>query len=238
MRASVSASKLRRRRRVCLEVLEDRQLLATITVNTTADDTTAGFDALAPRGDRGLERHTGRLVAEHAGAGAGERGRRVYEHYRLQHPHDRPGIQCDNRGLDDRGAIGAADDQHQRGDHRWLQPARASKNTLAQGDNAKLAIALDGATAGSINGLTVGQTGSQVRGLDIENFAQAGVLITGTGVQVAGCFIGTDPTGETAAPNGAGVILENSSNMIGGPNVADRNVLSGAEGMGVQYFDE
>ena len=42
MRASVFASKLRRRRRMSLDVLEDRQLLATITVNTTADDTTAG----------------------------------------------------------------------------------------------------------------------------------------------------------------------------------------------------
>jgi hypothetical protein len=41
MRASVFASKLRRRTRMSIEVLEDRQLLATITVNTTADDTTA-----------------------------------------------------------------------------------------------------------------------------------------------------------------------------------------------------
>ena len=34
--------KLRRKKRTQLEVLEDRQLLATITVNTTADSTTAG----------------------------------------------------------------------------------------------------------------------------------------------------------------------------------------------------
>ena len=39
------------------------------------------------------------------------------------------------------------------------------------------------------------------------------MLITAGGnVQVAGCFIGTDPTGETAAPNGTGVEIENSSN--------------------------
>ena len=63
------------------------------------------------------------------------------------------------------------------------------------------------------------------------------MLITAGGnVQVAGCFIGTDPTGETAAPNGAGVVLENSFNLIGGPNVGDRNVLSGAEGLTVQYW--
>ena len=62
------------------------------------------------------------------------------------------------------------------------------------------------------------------------------MLITGTGVQVAGCFIGTDPTGETAAPNGTGVELENSSNTIGGPNVGDRNVISGAVGLGVHFW--
>ena len=84
----------------------------------------------------------------------------------------------------------------------YSQPG-ASKNTLAQGDNAKLAIAINGASQGSFNGLTIAQQGSQVLGLDIENFLERGVLITAGGnVQVAGCFIGTDPTGETAAPNG------------------------------------
>src|SRR6202034_476561 len=36
------APKLRRRKRMSVEVLEDRQLLATITVNTTADNTGVG----------------------------------------------------------------------------------------------------------------------------------------------------------------------------------------------------
>ena len=59
------------------------------------------------------------------------------------------------------------------------------------------------------------------------------MLITAGGsVQVAGCFIGTDPTGETAAPNGTGVVIENSFNMIGGPNVGDRNVISGSAQLG------
>ncbi len=53
-------------------------------------------------------------------------------------------------------------------------------------------------------------------------------MVTAAGnVQVAGCFIGTDPTGETAAPNGTGLQIENSSNLIGGPNVGDRNIISG-----------
>ena len=56
----------------------------------------------------------------------------------------------------------------------YSQPG-ASENTLAQGDNAKLAIAINGASLGTIDGLTIGQQGSQVFGLDIENFVDAGV---------------------------------------------------------------
>ena len=116
----------------------------------------------------------------------------------------------------------------------YSQPG-ASKNTLALGDNAKLVIALDGSSHVSLNGLTLAQQGSKVLGLDIKNFVNAGVLITAGGnVQVGGCFIGTDPTGETAAANGIGVQIENSSNMIGAPDVGDRNVISGnAQGDGI-----
>src|SRR5262249_10956602 len=47
-KVSNSASKSRRRNRFSVEVLEDRQLLATITVNTTADETAAN-STLSPR---------------------------------------------------------------------------------------------------------------------------------------------------------------------------------------------
>lgn len=78
------------------------------------------------------------------------------------------------------------------------------------------------------NGLTIAQQGSQVFGLDIENCNGAGVLVTAPGnVQVAGCFIGTNPSGETSAQNIWGVEIENSSNLIGGSNVGDRNLISG-----------
>ncbi len=216
-----------------LEVLEDRQLMATITVNTAADPATPGT-TLSLR--EAIEVSNGTLPVSSLSTQEQEQVT---------------------------GAVGASntigfnipttDSGYNPATGVWtiaVQSALptistnaaiingysqtgASKNTLAQGDNARLTIAIDGTTAGS-NGLTIDQQGSQVLGLDIENFYEAGVLITAGGnVQVAGCFIGTDPTGETAAPNGAGVILENSSNTIGGPNVADRNVLSGAEGLGV-----
>ena len=75
-------------------------------------------------------------------------------------------------------------------------------------------------------------------GLDIENFVD-GVLITAGGsVQVAGCFIGTDPTGETAASNVTGVVVENSFNLIGGPNVGDRNVISGSANFGATSYHD
>ncbi len=237
MRASFSASKSRRRRRVCLEVLEDRQLLSIITVNTTADNTTPGA-TLSLR--QAIEVSDGTLAVS---ALSTQEQAQVSGAVGATNTIDF-NIPTTDQGYNATTGVWTIAVQSALPTvstsaaiiNGYSQPG-ASKNTLAQGDNAKLAIALDGATAGSINGLTIGQQGSQIIGLDIENFYEAGVLITGTGVQVAGCFIGTDATGETAAPNAAGVILENSSNMIGGPNVADRNVLSGAAGIGVQYFE-
>ncbi len=109
----------------------------------------------------------------------------------------------------------------------YSQPG-ATENTLAQGDNAKLAIAINGAGLGTITGLTIGQQGSQVVRARHREFPLRRCRDHGAGnVQVAGCFIGTDPTGETAAPNATGVVIQNSSNLIGGPNVGDRNVISG-----------
>jgi hypothetical protein len=119
----------------------------------------------------------------------------------------------------------------------YSQPG-SSQNTLAHGDDAKLTIALDGGMKG-FDGLTLGQPGSQVSGLDIEQFQKGVVITAGGDVQVAGCFIGTDPTGENDASNGNGVVIDNSSNLIGGPNIADRNVISGNIGnVGIYVPDQ
>ncbi len=217
-----------------VEVLENRQLLATITVNTTGDqsapDSTMSLRQAILVSDgtlavSSLSTQEQALVSGAVGASntIGFDIPTMDSGYNAATGVWTIAVQSALPTLSTNAAI--IDGYSQAG---------ASKNTLAQGDNAKLVIALDGASEGS-NGLVIGQQGSQVLGLDIENFYEAGVLITAGGnVQVAGCFIGTDPTGEIAAPNGAGVVLENSSNTIGGPNVADRNVLSGSEGLGVQ----
>ena len=221
-----------------LEVLEDRQLLATITVNTAADPATPGT-TLSLR--EAIEVSNGTLAvsslstqAQAQVSGAVGTSNTIGFNIPTTDAGYNPAtgvwtiaVQSALPTISTNAAI-----------INGYSQTGASKNTLAQGDNAKLTIAIDGTTAGAVNGLTIDQQGSRVLGLDIENFYAAGVLITAGGnVQVAGCFIGTDPTGETAAPNGAGVVLENSFNMIGGPNVGDRNVLSGAEGLTVQYWE-
>ena len=108
----------------------------------------------------------------------------------------------------------------------------ASQNSAALSDNAVLKVAVDGAVLGNSPGLVIDSTNSEVMGLDIENFAYKGVEITGQGIQVSGCFIGTDSTGKTAAPNAVGVSLEGSDNTIGGTTLTDRNIISGNNAAG------
>ncbi len=110
--------------------------------------------------------------------------------------------------------------------------ASANTNAFGAADNAVIAIALDGALAPAIaNGLDIeNHTGTVIRGLNIRNFAQNGVLLGGTGGghTIAGCFIGTDNLGAAAAGNSAdGVLVNNANNTIGGVAAADRNIISG-----------
>ena len=219
-----------------VEVLEDRQLLATITVNTTADGTTPD-STLSLR--QAIEVSDGTLAVsslstQEQAQVSGAVGTSNTIGFNI--PTTDSGYNAAtgvwtiavNSALPTISTNAAII-------NGYSQPG-AFENTLAQGDNAKLVIAIDGAGLGTINGLTIAQPGSQVFGLDIENFIGDGVLITAAGnVQVAGNFIGTDPTGETAAPNENGVVIENSSNLIGGPSVGNRNVISGnsTDGYGV-----
>jgi CSLREA domain-containing protein len=218
---------------VQIEVLEDRQLLSTITVNSTADDTTPDA-TLSLR--EAIEVSNGTLPVsslstQEQALVSGPVGSTNTIDFNV--PKTDPGYNATTgvwtiapgSNLPTITKNAAIIDG-------YSQPG-ASKNSLAIGDNAKLVIALNGAGASAYNGLTIDQPGSRVSGLDIENFSVDGVRITAAGnVQVAGCFIGTDATGETAAGNGIDVQLDNSSNQIGGGNVADRNVISASDGQG------
>ncbi len=107
----------------------------------------------------------------------------------------------------------------------------ASPNTLTVGDNAVLNIVVSGSLAGSVDGLVIAAGNSTVRGLAIDNFAAApdgGLVLNGSGNDdVMGNFIGTDVSGESAAPHSNGIVTASPGNVIGGIAPADRNIISG-----------
>jgi titin len=121
----------------------------------------------------------------------------------------------------------------------YTQPG-ASPNTLLTGDNAVLAIELNGASAGAgTRGFTINSSGSgsTVRGLVINRFGGDGIALEpASGNRIEGNFIGTNAAGNAALKNGQdgvqisqfGVPISGASNnTIGGPTAAARNIISG-----------
>ncbi len=95
------------------------------------------------------------------------------------------------------------------------------------------------------HGLTVSTTGSgtTIRNLVVNNFADDGIYIDADDVSVFGCFIGTDATGTMAAPNqgfGVHVFGGNGTHIggatSGGPCTGDCNVISGAISSNANVF--
>jgi uncharacterized repeat protein (TIGR01451 family) len=114
----------------------------------------------------------------------------------------------------------------------------SSPNTLVNGDNAVLAIELNGSSAGS-SGLVIQQngSGSTVRGLIINRFQFQGVLINpaSAGNTIEGNFIGTGVAGASALGNLAGLFINGArNNTIGGTALRARNLISGNRGSGIQ----
>ncbi len=104
----------------------------------------------------------------------------------------------------------------------YTQPG-ASRNTLAEGDNAVLLIDIE-RNANSEAGvdLVVQGGNTTIRGLVLSN---AGISIVENGGNVIeGNFVGTDPAGTVATAGGVS-IFASSNNRIGGITPADRNVL-------------
>ncbi len=117
----------------------------------------------------------------------------------------------------------------------YTQPG-ASANTLplAQGTNAVILIELDGqGAAQGPAGLFLSAAGTVVRGLSIAHWTSE-ISVDHPNCVIAGNFLGIDAAG-TAHPNpdhysGTGVTLIYSGTtgtQVGGPNPADRNVISG-----------
>jgi hypothetical protein len=90
-------------------------------------------------------------------------------------------------------------------------------------------IQLNGSSAGSSTDGLVDVVGSSlIEGLTIDNYGGDGIIMEGSGSIVRGCFIGTNATGTTAAPNkGSGIYIWGSGNRIGSTTTGMGNVISG-----------
>ncbi|MBN2292102.1 MAG: hypothetical protein JXM70_06735 [Pirellulales bacterium] len=109
--------------------------------------------------------------------------------------------------------------------------------TTQDGFDGTPVIELDGSAAS--NGLWVAADGCTVRGLAINRFGWAGIVLVSDNNTVEGNYIGTDIAGTSDAGNLFGVVIASSSgNRIGtngdGANDAgERNVISGNDEAGI-----
>ncbi|MGB7307177.1 MAG: DUF4347 domain-containing protein, partial [Burkholderiaceae bacterium] len=96
---------------------------------------------------------------------------------------------------------------------------------------------------GSSNGLVITATAdnSEVRGLVIRNFSDAGISINSgaNGVTIAGNYIGSldvngNDAGASEQNNLSGIWLQGANATIGGSNPADRNIISGNGSFGIR----
>jgi parallel beta-helix repeat protein len=102
------------------------------------------------------------------------------------------------------------------------------------GTNAKLLIELNGTNAGS-NGLAINTSDVVVKGLVINRFS-TGIFIffDGSGAEIKGNFIGTDPSGTSDLGNNTGVTaFGGGANIIGGREAAAHNLISGNNSQGL-----
>ncbi len=122
----------------------------------------------------------------------------------------------------------------------------ASVNSLAQGNNAKLKIIIngnnysvgDGFVTGNGLHFVAGSSNSVVMGLVINQWLANGILIDGTagsvnGVSIIGNFIGTDSTGMIEMSNRSGIGILGKTNpcagtIIGTTASANRNIINGS----------
>ena len=124
----------------------------------------------------------------------------------------------------DPAGLGATDD-HRRSGHRRDDRARFRRRAGGRG--------FDGTDAGAgVSGLVISAGGSTVRGLVVNRFGQAGIVLqTGDGNLVAGNYVGIDATGSLDRGNTAvGIHVMSSGNTIGGATAGDRNVVAGTNG--------
>jgi parallel beta-helix repeat protein len=114
----------------------------------------------------------------------------------------------------------------------YTQPGSgANSNAMSAGINAVLQIELTGTQVSLL--FVAGSDGSTVRGLVINGSSNDKISGSVNNLTVAGNFLGTNAAGTAAASGlfgGFGVRIGGSATnaTIGGPNAADRNLISGS----------
>jgi hypothetical protein len=110
------------------------------------------------------------------------------------------------------------------------------------GLNTVLTIELSGINSGTnFSGLTINADNCTVRGLVINRFVHDGIDVCTNGNVIEGNFIGTNPAGTAALPNGSGgnggIVFgfcgTPSNCMVGGTTPDARNLISGNIGAGI-----
>lgn len=113
-------------------------------------------------------------------------------------------------------------------------------NTLAVGDNEVPQIELTN-TLSLPNGLFFTGGNSSVKGMVISGFVTNVAFMTLGSNSVKACFIGTNATGTAAAttPGSVGVgVVSGVGNVIGGDNLADRNIISACSGENIELLPD
>jgi len=129
----------------------------------------------------------------------------------------------------------------------YTQPWTSQPNTVpAPGlTNAVINITIDG------SGLAKGEDCINIKtsdpdavvvikGLSIGNCPDYGIAMVGGNKTIQGNYIGINRGSTAATPNGlGGIYVEDAHDvLIGGPNAADRNVISGNTGDGIYFFND
>ena len=107
--------------------------------------------------------------------------------------------------------------------------------SAGEGNGSRPGIEVDGTTLVQlgITGLWL-HDAVTLRGLVVNHF-QYGIWVGGANVTIEGCYVGTDPTGTSAKPNGIDGILV--ANGVAGAIIQD-NLISGNNGGGIRLFGE
>jgi Bacterial Ig-like domain (group 3)/Right handed beta helix region/Bacterial Ig-like domain len=232
LRARSARRPVTARRRVHVELLEERQLLATITVNTVGDSDSVGA-TLSLR--QAIEISNGTLLISSLSM-----PQRAQVSGALSSPNTIDfNIPAMEGPVYDIALASPLPTITSPVVINGYSQTGASANTNGPGlaDNAVLNIVIDGTSAGAgANGLVISAGSSTVSGLVIANFGTQsggtggdGIVLSSVGGNViAGNFIGTNPAG-TAATGIAhdDILIEtvSNSNTVGGLTAAARNVL-------------